>query len=97
MGVSSPLLQVQRHGPEVVKGAKGTSAGEAEGQECRVEAIRDAASAGSPFSASAFCCEHRPVLRTPGLKGPGGKGNVTVFLFGNTKEMALRTTELLKK
>lgn len=58
-GVSS-LLQVQRHSPEVVKGAKGTNVGEAPGQERRVEAIRASASAALPFMASAFRCGHRP-------------------------------------
>lgn len=55
----------------------------AEGQERRVEALRAAASAGSLFSASALRCGHRPVLRTQGLKGHGGKGNAMVFLFGD--------------
>lgn len=58
-GVSS-LLQVQRHSPEVVKGAKGTNVGEAPGQERRVEAIRASASAALPFMASAFRCGRRP-------------------------------------
>lgn len=47
-----------------------------------------------PLRPQPFAAGTVPTHRTEGLEGHGvGRGNILVFLSGNTKEMALRATE----